>query len=295
LHNWGIAILLQQQTNRIEDGFYRILLAYIEDLIDFRTINEVYSAPAHTVLSSNPFLTAAFLDMVRAVVEEQVHANRIPKDPETIVTEQMHNIFHVSIQQFIVNRRRIIFVVHGRNIEALNSLRSFLQSIGLTPITLTDALPHIHRGTPYVGEVLDSAFSLAHAVIVLMTPDDKGLLKRRFRRHNDQSWEKRLTGQARLNVIYEAGLAMGGVFRNQTVLIELGDLRPFSDIGGRFMMRLNNEIPSRQNFIAILQAIGCAVNLANNDWQTIGDFENIIRDPGTFDRFRNWLKSQKAK
>jgi len=278
LHNWGIVILLQKRTERLGDGFEKILLAYIEDLLDFDSIEQVQSSPAYLVLTGNQFFDRNQLDIVRQHVERRKSTGQIPKNPEDIVTPEVANAMQLGTRQFIANSRRVVFVVHGRNSRALESLLAFLRSIGLLPITLRDALPHMGQATPYVGDVLDRAFSLAHAVIVLMTPDDKGCLCRQFRRPNDPTYETRPSGQARLNVIFEAGLAMGGPFRDRTVLVELGNLRPFSDIGGRLTVRLNNTIETRQNLIARLQAINCTINLSSNDWRTAGDFEGVIQD-----------------
>ena len=66
--------------------------------------------------------------------------------------------------------------------------------------------------------------------------------------------------------------------RNQdrTVLIELGNLRPFSDIGGRHTVRLDNSSQRRQELAQRLQAARCPVKLTGTDWYTAGDFEDAF-------------------
>ncbi len=127
------------------------------------------------------------------------------------------------------------------------------------------------KGSPYVGEILDKAFSIAYAVIVLMTPDDLACLKKEFRKPDDLGWEIELTGQARPNVLFEAGMAMG---RNpdRTILVEAGSLRPFSDVGGRHVVRLDDSIAKRQDLAKRLEAVGCTVDLSGTDWHTAGTF-----------------------
>lgn len=167
--------------------------------------------------------------------------------------------------------RRSVFVVHGRNESASRSMFSFLRSIELEPIEWAKAVALTGAASPYVGQILDAAFSHAQAVVVLFTPDDEGRLREEFRHESDPTHEAQLTPQARLNVIFEAGMAMGR-FQNRTVLVELGDLRPFSDIAGRHVIRLDDSPAKRQEFAQRLQAAGCAIDITGTDWHTEGNF-----------------------
>jgi len=170
-----------------------------------------------------------------------------------------------------VNDPRVIFVVHGRNLEARNSLFRFLRSIGLKPMEWSQAIAATGEASPFIGEVLDVAFSMAQAVVVLLTPDDEARLREPFRGKNDPAYESQLTGQARPNVLFEAGMAMG---RNskRTVIVELGTIRPFSDIAGRHTVRLSDNSSSRQELAERLRTAGCPVDLSGRDWHTEGDF-----------------------
>ena len=76
-----------------------------------------------------------------------------------------------------VPNTREVFVVHGRNDKARIGLFDFLRAIDLRPLEWSDAIALTGKGSPYVGEVLDAAFSNAHAVVVLFTPDDEVRLK----------------------------------------------------------------------------------------------------------------------
>lgn len=69
---------------------------------------------------------------------------------------------------------RSLFVVHGRNEDLRRSMFEFLRSISLAPMEWTTAVQHTGEGSPYIGQVLDAAFSHATAVVVLMTPDETG-------------------------------------------------------------------------------------------------------------------------
>ena len=170
---------------------------------------------------------------------------------------------------------RDVFVVHGRNVSARNALFEFLRAIDLHPLEWSEAVSGTGKASPYIGEVLDVAFSRAHAVVILFTPDDEARLKNQFWVENEPPHETQLTGQARPNVLFEAGMAMG---RNQdrTVIVELGILRPFSDIGGRHVIRLNDTSQSRQELAQRLRDAGSPVKLDGTQWHTAGGFDTAI-------------------
>ena len=166
---------------------------------------------------------------------------------------------------------RSVFVVHGRNAPARDAIFSFLRALHLEPIEWNEAVKATGRTNPYVGDVLTAAFSWAQTVVVLMTPDDEARLRDEFHEEGDPPHETNPTPQARPNVLFEAGMAMARD-ENRTVLVELGTCRPFSDIGGRHVLRINNSTPRRQELAERLRTAGAAVNTAGTDWHTAGDF-----------------------
>lgn len=164
-----------------------------------------------------------------------------------------------------------VFVVHGRNEKMRRALFAFLRSLGVQPIEWTKALAMTKKGSPYVGEVIDAAFNKAKVIVVLFTPDDEAKLKAEFIKKGDPSFERRLTGQPRPNVLFEAGMAFGRQ-PNTTILIQVGKIRTVSDVAGRHIVHLTNSISSRQQMIAKLRATGLAVDDIGEDWHTEGDF-----------------------
>ena len=167
-----------------------------------------------------------------------------------------------------------IFVVHGRNIVARDAMFEFLKAIGLIPLEWSEAIKATGKPNPYVGEILNAAFSRAHAVVVLFTPDDEARLLEQFRTDKDTSDETTLTPQPRQNVLFEAGMAIGR-YEHRTILVELGTLRPFSDVVGRHMVRLHKP-EWRQDLAGRLQQAGCPVNLDRDDWEIVGDFDSAL-------------------
>ena len=170
---------------------------------------------------------------------------------------------------------REVFVVHGRNLGARDALFEFLRAIDLHPMEWAEAVGATGKTSPYIGEILDAAFSKAHAVVVLFTPDDEARLRQELRRDSDPPHETELTGQARPNVLFEAGMAMGR-YPERTILVELGSLRPFSDISGLHVIRLGNTSPPRQDLAKRLESAGCPVNLNGTDWHSAGDFDSAV-------------------
>ena len=172
-----------------------------------------------------------------------------------------------------------VFVVHGRNLEARDSIFAFLRSLGLQPLGWSEAVQATGKTLPYVGHVLDAAFSRAQAVVVLFTPDDEARLSEALSAKGEPLHETEPTGQARPNVLFEAGMAMGRD-EDRMVLVELGALRPFSDIAGRYTIRLNNTPQRRQDLAQRLRAAGCSVNTEGTDWYSVGDFDTTARGAG---------------
>jgi predicted nucleotide-binding protein len=161
--------------------------------------------------------------------------------------------------------------VHGRNVKAADELRRFLRALGLRPLEWNQAVAKTRQGAPYVGTILEKAFEAAAAVVVLMTPDDEARLRAPYRRAGDPVHEARLTGQARANVLFEAGMAFGKN-ANSTVIVQLGRVRPFSDVAGRHVVNLDNSGPRRRELATRLANAGCDVDISGYDWLTEGDF-----------------------
>jgi hypothetical protein len=163
---------------------------------------------------------------------------------------------------------RKVFVIHGRNDLARTALFAFLRALDLAPIEWSEAIRMTGKGSPYIGEVLDAAFSRAQAVVVLQTPDDVAHLHESLTYPGDPETQAQM--QPRPNVLFEAGMALGRD-EERTIIAELGAVKTFSDIHGRHVVRLSNDIRSRQELATRLATAGCAVNMSGTDWHTEGD------------------------
>lgn len=174
--------------------------------------------------------------------------------------------------------RRKVMVVLGRNSAIGEALFSFLRTIDLMPLEWTQLVGSANSGAPYIGEVLDAAFSQAQAVVVLSTPDDVAYLRHDLAPDGDPENEKIPRGQARPNVFYEAGMSMGR-FPTRTIFVEVGTMRPASDLGGIHAVRMNEGPECRRDLAKRLEDAGCEANTDGTQWLTAGDFS--ISEPVT--------------
>lgn len=164
--------------------------------------------------------------------------------------------------------RRKVFVIYGRNERAKSAIFTFLWSIGLEPIEWSHAIEMTGQGSPYIGDVLETALATAQALIVLMTPDDVVYLDSRLADGDDPELEPQ--AQPRPNVLFEAGMAMAHDAK-RTIIVEFGKVKVFSDIHGRHVIRLDASTEKRQELANRLRNAGCAVNLRGTEWQSAGD------------------------
>lgn len=166
-----------------------------------------------------------------------------------------------------------VFLVHGRDLVARDGVVTLIQAVGLSPVGWSEAKRATGKASPYVGEILEAGFGLAHAALILLTPDDEGKVREQFLQEYDSEGEREYTGQARQNVILEAGMALAW-FPERTVIVEMGHLRKFSDLEGRHTVRLTNHPTKRLELLQSLLTAGCEFSVAldaNNSWMTIGE------------------------
>ena len=166
-----------------------------------------------------------------------------------------------------------IFVVYGRNERVRVSLFTFLRALELQPMEWTDVVEATQNPAPHINEILSTGFKIAHAAIVLLTPDDEARLREEFRTPDDPAYESDLYPQPRPNVLFEAGMAMAH-FPNRTVLVQVGPSRPFSDIAGIHYIKMDNSLAKRKDLAKRLKLAGCEIIDLNSTtgWHTAGDF-----------------------
>jgi predicted nucleotide-binding protein len=162
-----------------------------------------------------------------------------------------------------------VFVVHGRDTALNEDMFSFLRALDLNPMEWTQAVRATRGANPNVTQVVKNALKTAQGVIVMFSPDEEARLKTKFRGKHDST---KLEGQARLNVIFEAGIALGA-HEDKTLLVEVGDVRKISDIAGMHIPSLTDSATSRKEFAERLRdKLGLKVDMSGTSWLSVGKF-----------------------
>jgi len=172
-----------------------------------------------------------------------------------------------------------VFVVYGRNEKARVATFKFLRSLGLEPLEWWQVVDATGKPSPHISEILEVGFRTARAALVLLTSDDEARLRPEFRGPNDPLFEQDLMPQPRPNVLFEAGMAWAR-FPNSTVLVQMGLVRPFSDIAGVHVLQMDDSYEKREDLVRRLKTAGCEVNDQGTRWHTAGDFTAAIPPRG---------------
>lgn len=172
--------------------------------------------------------------------------------------------------------KRNVLVIHGRrNKDIRDSIFDFLRAIGLSPMEWDDAVALTGVGSPYVGEVVGVTSNQAHAVVALLTGDDLARLHPDLCTLSDNAtFERHQMPQPRPNVLFEAGMALAS-HPTRTVLVQIGELRPFRYLDARHVISLDNTSRKRHQLATCLETVGCPIDLNGADWLTTGNFEVV--------------------
>jgi predicted nucleotide-binding protein len=169
-------------------------------------------------------------------------------------------------------RRKTVMVVYGQDEDTRRDMFSFLHCLHLLPIEWNNAFARTGEASPYVGHILTTAFSMAQAFLVLMTPDEQVVLRPELRK----SLQDGGSGyQPRPNVILEAGMVLA-TDETRTILVATGPLRGMSDLDGRHVLRLDNSAERRNDLVQRLKVAGCDPNTDGTDWIRSGNFERFM-------------------
>lgn len=191
----------------------------------------------------------------------------------TISAPSRSVIRKVKVGKIPKTKENTVFVVHGRDAKLRDAMYEFLGALGLKPQEWGHAIRAARGsgGNPYVNDAVTKIMEQAQAVVVLLSSDDEGKLKDQFVTKHERQSEGKLRGQARQNVVFETGIAIGTHHR-KTVMVRVGDVKPFTDVGGMHIPHFNGDDRSRHDLANRLEDLGCKLNRDGDHWLRAGDF-----------------------
>jgi predicted nucleotide-binding protein len=138
-----------------------------------------------------------------------------------------------------------IFIVHGHDEGARETLARFIERLGFEPVILHE---QANRGRTVIEKV--EANSKVGFAVVLLTPDDIGCVK---------------TGtpapRARQNVLLELGYFIGLLGRDRVCTLKRGDLEFPSDFAGAVWVPMDETSGWKLALAKELQAAGYAIDM----------------------------------
>ena len=216
-------------------------------------------------ISYDRFASAEQMAILRGVPTHMAVTGAAPLPPARPQTKPL-----VRTRTIKTTKNNSLFVVHGRDSKLNEDMFAFLRAIGLNPMEWTQAVKAAKGANPNVTDIVKGALQKVQGVIVLFSPDEEARLKSKFRGPKD---EKSLQNQARPNVIFEAGIALGA-HHEKTLLVEVGDVRKISDIAGMHILHFNNSATSRKELAQRLKdKLKFKVDTSGDSWLTVGNFD----------------------
>jgi hypothetical protein len=185
-----------------------------------------------------------------------------------LLNKPLDNTKYIFLEDVIMQAKKV-FVVEGRNAKINQAMFDFLSSLGLEPIEWEQARASTGGATPFIGEILDCAFKMAQAIVVLLTPDEETTLCEALR---CEKGDDALRFQPRPNVIFEAGAAMA-INPERTILVSFGNAYTWTDISGRHLLKMDNTSEKRTTLCGRLRTAGCNFSTEGKaHWLSSGDF-----------------------
>lgn len=220
-------------------------------------------------ISLSRYATPEQMAALRGTPLPQTHA-----PPQNNSAKTLARVRKGSSKKPIAPDNNDIFVVHGRDQALQADLFAFLRAIGIRPLEWGHAIKAAKSANPHVDDVIQNAMERVRGVLVLFSPDEEAKLKKKFCSPADiQRGVGTLQGQARPNVIFEAGLALGA-YSEKTVLVQVGEVRDISDIAGKHLVTLSNKSTDRKELATRLKTkLKFKVDLTGDHWLKAGNFD----------------------
>jgi hypothetical protein len=152
LYWWGFSLIFQKSSNKVSEGYEKLLLAYIEDLLDYPNFSEANKAPAYKALKSSKVIGKSLLDLVQYQVKRIREKYETPKDPTAVLKplgdetqealeqppelslKQIKPALHEWLNKKGPKEKRVFVGGNYRNIAILNFINKVVSDIDFVPI-----------------------------------------------------------------------------------------------------------------------------------------------------------------
>ena len=141
-----------------------------------------------------------------------------------------------------------VFIVHGRDINAAETIARAVHNLGLE----ADILHEKPNEGRTIIEKLEGTAKNASYAIILFTPDDVGALK--------EQADKESNPRARQNVIFELGYFIGKLGRKQVCCIYQGEVELPSDIDGLLYVLMDNHGAWKHRLAQEMESAGLQID-----------------------------------
>lgn len=190
---------------------------------DFKTID--YSLPIITSSTSESDFQKFYvmgLESAESVLESMLDEIKEYWEED----ETLSKISNSKVKTQSKNSNKV-FVIHGHDEAARETIARFLEKLGLEPVILHE---QPNRGRTIIEKFED--YADVKFAIVLLTPDDVGAL---------QVQQDGLKPRARQNVVFEFGYFIGKLGRDRVCALASGDIEKPSDSDGILYIPLDDN------------------------------------------------------
>jgi len=218
--------------------------------------------PRKVVLTDNGYALPDGQDVDSFTSESSTHSGETPAPTRPKPISNVLTSWTPATSRDAARDRKKIFVVHGRDSRPVEVLAKYLQFLHLEMMTWSAAVDLAEGTQPHTYDIVKAGIDNAAAVIVIFSPDDVAHIKDAFSADGDP--DRTPTGQARPNVLLEAGMAFA-LAREKTIFLQSAQTRPISDIAGFNWVKLNGVWDSRNDLKNRLVKAGADVRQGNFD------------------------------